>query len=557
MKLFRPILWTLFLSFVYVLSLSASSNDDSPQYYKFRVYLKDKGIDDSLTAHPEKFLSPRAIQRKEKEKVPIGKSDIPISRDYFTLAEKAGGKVVTWSKWFSTLVIEVKDSVSIENIRQLPFVDSVKYIWRGVRPSQGIGLRPRLDQPDCVNNPDSVTVYGLTEQQFRLHNATFMADAGFKGSGILVGVIDAGFTNFDVIPRFSSVRLSGYKNFVPYGDMFASSDHGTKVLSTMTADLPGLMMGSAPEATYWLLRSEDTSSEFPVEEDYWVRAIEFADSLGVDIVNTSLGYNSFDDKKLNYTHQNLDGKVSLMSRAADMACQKGILLLVSAGNEGNKPWQKITPPADAKQVLAVGAIGTDSLVASFSSHGFTADGRFKPDLVSVGKNTVTLGSNGLVGYTNGTSLSTPFLTGLIASLWSVNPDIHRQELIDIVKESAHRYNAPDTVYGYGIPDFHKAMLKVMDLLDTHTGKIVDEEWTIEPLGSGTFTVSLTDPVLSFPSYSFSVLDLNGEIVSSQHFDEGDSLTVVLPDDVRRHDKRVYFLLKTPFRQRLYKVRIRE
>ncbi|WP_298648674.1 S8 family serine peptidase [uncultured Proteiniphilum sp.] len=526
-----------------------------PQYYKFRVYLKDKGNTVHSPDNPDTFLSGRAIERKKKEKVEIDESDLPVSRDYFTLVEKAGGKVVTYSKWFATLVVEVSDSLRIENIESLSFVDSVKYIWRGNRPLHGERARSRLVPTGCDEKVDADTEYGFTDAQFRMHNATTMSNAGFRGRGILIGMIDAGFTNFDVIPRFESVRLGGYMDFVPDGSIFASSDHGTKVLSTMAADLPGLMIGSAPEATYWLLRSEDTSSEFPVEEDYWVRAVEFADSLGVDVINTSLGYNLFDDKSLNYTHAGLNGSISLMSMAADKAYEKGILIVVSAGNEGNKSWQKITPPADAKNVLAVGAVGTDSLIASFSSHGLTADGRIKPDLVSVGKETVTIGRDGSVGQTNGTSLSSPFLTGLIASLWSVNPALHRSELLDIVKRSSDRYVRPDSVYGYGIPDFHKAMKEVLSKLEVYPQKVTDNGWVIGPQHSGGYTVSLSDPVFSPVSYSFRVLDQSGCLISVYRFKEDKTVFVPLPDKIRKSNRFLYFVTEEPFKQRIYKVEI--
>ena len=252
---------------------------------------------------------------------------------------------------------------------------------------------------------------------------------------------------------------------MPEGDLFSTSDHGTKVLSTMAVNLPGMMIGSAPEASYYLLRSEDVTSEFPVEEDYWVRAIEFADSVGLGGINTSIEYNEFDDKYLNYSHEDLNGETSFMSRAADMAYEKGMLIVVSAGNEGNKTWKKSTPPGDAKNVVTVGAVGTDSLIATFSSHGILADGRIKPDMVSVGKATVTIGRDGTIGNTNGTSLSSPFLAGLIASLWSVNPTLHRSELIEIVMRSSDRYDSPDAVYGYGIPDFQKALTEVLKTIE--------------------------------------------------------------------------------------------
>lgn len=525
------------------------------QSYKFRVHLKDKGNTSHSLEDPQTFLSSRAIERKKKEKVNIDESDLPISDDYFTLVEKAGGKVITYSKWFTTLVIEVNDSLMIGNIESLSFVDSVKYVWRGSKSIPDERTRPRLVPVNCNENPEIHTEYGFTDAQFRMHNAAMMADAGFKGKGILVGVIDAGFTNFDVIPYFESIRLGGYRNFVPGGYIFSSSDHGTKVLSTMATNLPGLMMGSAPDATYWLLRSEDTSSEFPVEEDYWVRAVEFADSIGVDIINTSLGYNYFDDKSLSYTHAGLDGSASLMSQAADKAYEKGMLMVVSAGNEGNKLWQKITPPADAKNVLAVGAVGADSIIASFSSHGLTADGRIKPDLVSVGRETVTIGRDGAVGQTSGTSLSSPFLTGLIASLWSVDPTLHRSELVDIVKRSADRYSSPDSLYGYGIPDFYYALKEVLMKLEIHPKQVTENGWVIRPEPSGGYMVSLSDPVFSPSSYSFRLLDESGSLVGAYRFAEEHSLFVPLSDNILDNNRILYFVTEAPFKQRIYKVEI--
>lgn len=430
------------------------------QFYKFRIHLKDKGCNEYTIEDPSQFLSLKSIERKKIQNVEIDERDLPISKDYFKLLEKAGSKVVSHSKWFNTIVVRVSDSLKINDISSLSFVDSVQYVWKGSIGNYKKMLRPRINQNISLKDYPTDTVYGYSYNQFKLHNATCLLNSGYRGKGIDIGVIDAGFTNFDVIPAFSTTNLLGYSNFVPEGDMFSASSHGTKVLSTMAVDIPGLMVGSAPDASYYLLRSEDVASEFPVEEDYWVRAIEYADSIGLDIVNTSLGYNDFDDKGLNYSHDDLNGETSLMSRAADLAYDKGMIIIVSGGNEGNKQWQKSTPPGDAKNVIAVGAVATDSTIASFSSHGAMADGRIKPDLVSVGKHAITIDEDGTIGRTNGTSLASPFLTGLIASLWSVNPELDRSQLIDIVIQSADRYSNPDSVYGYGVPDFKKALIEI-------------------------------------------------------------------------------------------------
>lgn len=574
--------FVLLLSFFSFLSFGQEAQHS--QYYKFRVYLKDKGDTGHTLHNPETFLSQRAIERKLKEKVTIDDADLPISNDYFTVVEKSGGKVVSFSKWFSTFVVEVADSLLIGNIESLSFVDSVKFVWRGNKIPLGEKPRPRLSTIESVTpqvhlsasssyvthqgitssddesapsqTPQFLSDYGLADAQFRMHNAHIMSDGGFRGKGILVGVIDAGFTNFDVIPSFESVRIGGYRDFVPTGSIFAASDHGTKVLSTMATQLPGVMMGSASEATYWLLRSEDVRSEFPVEEDYWVRAVEFADSVGIDIINTSLGYNNFDDQYLSYTHASLNGNVSLMSKAADMAYDKGMLMVVSAGNEGNKVWGKVTPPADARNVLAIGAAGSDSIIASFSSRGMTADGRIKPDLVSVGLETITIGHDGLIGNTNGTSLSSPFLTGLITSLWSVNPAIQRTELVDIIKRSSDRYHSPDSIYGNGIPDFHIAMQEVLGKLQTYDKDVSHDGWNIRAVSTGAYEVLLSDPAYSTSSYSLRVLDESGNLLYKQSFEKDKMiLKVELEKEKFLQCEFLYFVTEEPFKQQIFRIKI--
>ncbi len=470
-----------------------------------------------------------------------------------------GGDVISYSKWFKTFVVQISDSSKIENIKSLSFVDSVKYVWKGNINSYLNTPRPRLHysslHKQSPNGTSNESYYGLTETQFHMHNANVMIDAGYRGKGIHVGVIDAGFTNFDVIPIFDRVRLHGYKDFVPEGDIFSTSDHGTKVLSTMAVEIPGLMIGSAPDASYWLFRTEDVKSEFPVEEDYWIRAIEFADSLGLDVVNTSLGYNEFDDKLLNYSHSDLTGDVSIMSLAADMAYDKGLINVISAGNEGNKLWQKSTPPSDAQNIITVGAIGPDSIIASFSSYGLMADGRIKPDIVSVGKSTVTIGSNGTIGNTSGTSLSSPFMAGLVASLWSVNPNLHRSKLIDIIMRSTDRYSLPDSIYGYGIPDYHKALSEVLKTIPSHDKKVENCQISINPKPFGDYKVELIDPEFICDIYSIRLIDESGQFISESSFNEGNAVKVPVPKEIRRRNDYLHFVLHNPIQQFTYRIKL--
>lgn len=541
----------ILLLFTQLQIVSAQSEKEN---YKFRVHLKDKQTSKFEKVNPLTFLSQKAIDRRKEQRVTIDSSDYPISAEYKKIIIDLGFEIVAESKWFNTVVLQCEDSIQIENVENLCFVDSVQFVWRGQPYIQNEVMRPRLSVVDCKTDSLMDSYFGLSDPQFYLHNAQHMHNAGFQGKGIDIAVIDAGFTNLDVIPCFAHSTIKGFKNFVPDGRIFSSSDHGTKVLSTMALNMPYKVMGSAPLASYFILRSEDEQSEFPVEEDYWVAALEYADSLGVKLVNTSLGYNYFDDSTLNYSPKELTGSKSLMSRAADAAFNKGMLIIGSAGNEGNKPWLKITIPADSKKMLTIGAVSLDSTITSFSSHGPTADGRIKPDLVSIGEMTITVGQAGLVDFTNGTSFSSPFLTGLIGSLWSVNPQLNRNELIDIIKESAHQFHNPDSIFGYGIPDFGLAYQKVLRTLKIESNNTNNVSMKLSVIKGGSLLIVLHDPVYELHSYSLRILDEDGAIILSEYFESSDYI-FTLSDDLKRKNSELYVVVDSPFEQSILRLKI--
>jgi len=276
-------------------------------------------------------------------------------------------------------------------------------------------------------------------------------------------VIDAGFLNVDRIQAFASMQLLGTHNVVfPGHSVFCGDDHGTKVLSCMAANLPGRMIGTAPEASYLLIKSEDIRTEFPIEEDYWAAALEYADSVGVDVVTTSLGYAKFDTPEAVYSLSDLDGQTAFCSQVAEKAAEKGILLFSSAGNEYTNDWGKITFPADAANVLTVGAITSEKERSNFSSTGFTADLRVKPDVVALGSGVTVIGSSGNVQYGNGTSFATPIVAGMGVCLWQSLPWLTNKEIIELIRQTASQSNRPDVEKGYGIPDMYKAYIKELN-----------------------------------------------------------------------------------------------
>lgn len=440
---------------VCLLPLSLGAKDS----FRFRVYLRDKGETRYTLERPEEYLSKEAIERRARWGIPIDVSDLPISPAYLDSLSACGCTPVVTSKWFSTVVVSTSDSLMAERLTNLSMVDSVKWVWKGEERRADTLARETMADTLQFFIPENrkKSPYGYAEEQIKMLNGIKLHEAGFRGEGMRVAVVDAGFTHVDQLPAFDSLRVLGTHNVVfPGRSVFMDDAHGTKVLSCLAADVPGWMTGTAPRASYWLIKSEDSRSEYPVEEDYWVSAMEFADSVGVDVVSSSLGYSVFDVESLGYSQDQLDGKTSLISRAAVCVAKKGILLVCSAGNEGNGKWGKITFPADAEGILAVGSVTEDKKRSSFSSMGFTADYRVKPDVVALGSGCCVIDSLGHIRYMSGTSFAAPVLAGLVVCLWQACPYLTNQEIISLLREAGSQSDRPDAELGYGIPDVYKA-----------------------------------------------------------------------------------------------------
>lgn len=433
---------------------------------RYRVYLADKTATSYSLERPEEFLSSRAIERRVRQHLPVDSTDLPVCRTYIEGLRRTGGKVLNHSKWNNTVVVQLSRREVLDSIRALPFVRGVKRIW--ISPDAVIPKNK--DRKKMVTNKVTKTddYYGHAAAQIRMHHGDSLHAAGFRGEGMQIAVIDAGYYNVDAIKLFRRLNLLGTHDFVnPESDIYEEHSHGLKVLSCMAADKPNVMVGTAPKAAYWLLRSEDNDTEQPIEEDNWAAALEFADSVGVDIVNTSLGYYEFDDKEENYRYRDLDGKTSFMSRTAARAADKGLLVICSAGNAGAGKWKKISPPADAENVIAVGALDYDRTNADFSSIGNTADGRVKPDVMALGVRAVVIGENGGISKASGTSFAAPIFCGLAACLWQACPYLTAKEMIDVIRRSGSRYAHPDNIYGYGVADIWKAYLLALKERGAH------------------------------------------------------------------------------------------
>ena len=436
-----------------LLATGASAQQDT---LKYRISLKDKAATEYSLKKPEKYLSAKAIERRRKQNLPIDSTDLPVCRKYIDEIRKQGVKIVVTGKWDNFVTVSCNDTTLIDRIAALPFVLSTEKVWISPgagKPSMATERDSVLNQPTI--HPDSI--YGRAITQIQMSNGDKLHEAGFKGQGMTIAVIDAGFHNVDKITAMQNIRILGTKDFVnQQADIFAESSHGMSVLSCIGMNRPDIMTGTAPEASFWLLRSEDEYSEHLVEQDYWSAAVEFADSVGVDVINTSLGYYSFDDKSKNYKYRDLDGRHALMSRQASHIADKGMILVCSAGNSGAGSWKKITPPGDADNVLTVGAIDKRAVLATFSSVGNTADHRVKPDVVAVGVGSDVIRTDGNQGWANGTSFSSPIMCGMVTCLWQACPTLTAKEVIELVRRSGDRAGFPDNIYGYGVPDMWKA-----------------------------------------------------------------------------------------------------
>ena len=432
-------------------ALSAQAQQDT---LKYRICLKDKAATEYSLQRPEEFLSEKALERRRRQRLEVDSTDLPVCRRYVDEIRRMGVSIVVTGKWENFVTVSCNDSTIIDRIAALPFVRSTERVW--MRPDKEV-IAPQRDS--LVNSPEKYpdSYYGAGAAQIQLSRGDKLHEAGFWGQGMTIAVIDAGYHNADSITAFDLERVLGVKDFVDaHADLFAEQSHGMAVWSCMAMNRPEVMVGTAPEASYWLLRSEDDYSEHLVEQDYWAAAVEFADSVGVDVINTSLGYYEFDDKQKNYTFCQLDGRHALMSRQASRVADKGMVLVCSAGNAGSGPWKKITPPGDADNVLTVGAVGKDRVLASFSSIGNTADGRIKPDVVAVGYKADVMGTDGNLTKANGTSFASPIMCGMVACLWQACPTLTAKEVIELVRRSGDRVACPDNIYGYGVPDLWKA-----------------------------------------------------------------------------------------------------
>lgn len=424
----------------------------------YRLYLKDKDLDHTPFSvnRPSEFLSQRSIDRRKRQGIPVDLTDLPVAPAYEKQVAEAGIEIVGKSKWNNTLLIRIHKDKELRKLEGLEFITKRKKVFQA---PDSVSQRMRSNVRNGLNVwSQGDEFYGAADAQLKSLNGKKLHENGYRGKGMMIAVFDGGFMNADKIPALHKIKLAGVKDFVvpESKSVFGEMEHGTMVLSTMAANAPDFYVGVAPEAQYLLIRCEDERTESLAEEDYWASAAEYADSCGVDVINSSLGYHGFDDSSMDHHYYEQDGNTALISRTASMCADKGIVCVNSAGNDGMGSWKKINFPADAKDILTVGSINEHGMNAAFSAVGPTVDGRIKPDVMAFGSPTCVITGRGSIINDNGTSFSSPLVAGMVACLWQALPGKTAKQIIKLVKLAGDNQQHPDNVFGYGVPDFWKA-----------------------------------------------------------------------------------------------------
>jgi len=453
--------------FVFLISLQLLAQEDA------WVFLKDKPSSATYLATPLTMLSQRALDRRTRQNVALDNKDVPLEATYYTQIKNATGiTVLAKSKWLNAIHVQGIQA-DISNLKTtFSFVDEIEFANNNLNAKGKVSQRSsKAKSKNKFAKIKTDFNYGNAANQISMLKGDYLHQQGYTGAGMHIAVIDAGFPNVNSLAAFKRLRdnnqiLGGYDFVERSANFYSGHNHGTNVLSDIGGYLDGQFVGTAPDASFYLFRTEDAVNEVPLEESLWVEAAERADSLGVDVINTSLGYTTFDNANYDYTYADMNGETAFITRGAEIGVSRGMILVNAAGNSGNDAWKYMGAPADATSVFTVGAVNASETIAAFSSFGPTADNRVKPDVLAQGQNVYVISHSSGNPYTsNGTSFSSPVMTGVVACFWQAFPYLTNMQIMQRIRESGDRYNNPHEQYGYGIPNFETAYAKVLSIED--------------------------------------------------------------------------------------------
>ena len=467
------------------------------QPVKYVVKLKDKSGTPYSLSNPSAYLSSKAIARRNRQHISIDSTDLPVSPAYVAALQSiAGVTILNTSRWFNEVFVRLSGASVVTDIELLPFVISSQPMSGPGKPKVvnkkqlGEELRSKPESYAKVIELDATNTvvadsdfYGMNFPQVHIHEGEFLHNNGYRGEGMTIAMLDAGFYQYNINPALDSMRLAGQviaeHDFVNGETSVAEDDlHGANCLTILAANRPGFIVGTAPKAGYLLFRTEEAATETPAEEQNWIVGAEMADSAGADMISSSLGYVNFDNPAYNHTYAGRNGNTYEITIAADMAAKKGMIVMNSAGNSGLAvdDTKFISCPADGDSVMTVGSVDKDGLVTASSSWGPSSSGRTKPNIVSVGRNAVFALPSGEPAVGSGTSYSNPNVAGLILCLWQAFPEFSNMEILKAVEQSSNRYEQPDNRYGYGIPNFRRAFGMLVQKRILASGNRLSHEW---------------------------------------------------------------------------------
>ena len=432
------------------------------------VYFNNKPSASTFLANPLTMLTQRALDRRISQNISLDATDVPVEQSYITQIAAANGiTVMAKSRWMNALHIRGTQT-NIQALTNLSFVNHVTFANHSLNP---VGRVSKNNKISAVNKQFETQViynYGGAQNQIEMLNGHLLHQQNYTGQGKVIAVLDSGFLGVNTALPFQNLitnnQILGGYNFPDQNtNYFFRHNHGSNVLSTMGAFSEGQLVGTAPNAKYYLFITEDINSENPVEESYWVEAAELADYYGADVINSSLGYFGYDNPNYSHQYNDMTGNKTFSSRGANMAFNKGIVVVISAGNSGATSEPHIGTPADAIGALTIGAVNSVEQYATFSSIGPSYDGRVKPDVCAKGLGTTVCSPSGTIYNSSGTSFSSPVIAGMVATFWSAVPSLTAQQVVQFIKQSSDNYNNPTIQKGYGIPDFQSALTSALNM----------------------------------------------------------------------------------------------
>lgn len=535
----HKLLFALFFTALFVISDSVSAQ-------KYWVMFKNKTGTPYSVSTPSAYLGPKAIARRATQSIAIDNTDLPVTPSYVSQIDAVTDVNVLYrSKWLNGIVIAITNTASVSSalaaINSFTFVQSTGQVnrYKITYPLAGPAVPGTNASGDRTHSTTGFN-YGGAVGQNTMVGVDCLHNAGYRGQGITIAVMDEGFNDVQLDDIFDSLfiqkRLLGTRDFITGDTMvFEDGTHGANVLSTMAGCKPGTMIGSAPKANYWLLRTEDGNSETISEEYNWVRGAEFADSVGADITTTSLGYTTFDLGQNNHTYATLNGKTAPMSIAATMASRKGMIVLNAAGNEGQGSWYYIAVPADADSIITVGSVGVNRVYSGFSSHGPTADGRIKPDLCAQGGPGYVCYHGCGIGY--GTSYATPVLAGSVACLLQLKKFATPMQIISALKATADSAANPNNRIGWGVANVCAAASH--SFLSVPSLNKEDNSVKIYP---NPFTNELVIMMNNLPAGKtmVSITNLLGQELYSEELKDSNATAIYL-NDLKNYKAGLYFV----------------